>query len=94
MEPHTIGHDWVDGPDRRGIAICHEVIGNGPHGYCQLVDTDEIAANARLIASAPDLLEALKWFIDDLSSPHTVMLDFDANVVRARAAIARATGEA
>ncbi len=50
-------------------------------------------ANAHLIASAPELFEALKWFIDDISGTHTVMLDFDANVVRARAALAKAAGE-
>lgn len=60
LEPSTIGHDWVDGPDRRGIAVCGDVVGNGPHGYCQSVDTDEIAANALLIAAAPDLLDALE----------------------------------
>ena len=52
LEPSTIGHDWVDGPDRRCVAVCSEIVGNGPHGYCQRVDTDEIAANARLIAAA------------------------------------------
>lgn len=42
--------------------------------------------------AVPELLAALKWFIDDLTSPHTVMLDFDANVIRARAAIAKFEG--
>ena len=53
---------------------------------------DEMMANAALIASAPDLLAALKWFVDDISGNHTRMIDFDANVVRARAAIAKAEG--
>lgn len=47
--------------------------------------------DARLIAAAPDLLEALSWFINDIDSTHTKMVDFDANVERARAAIAKAT---
>jgi len=53
---------------------------------------EEMQANARLIAAAPDLLQALKWFIDDIDGTHTVMVDFDANVDAARAAIAKALG--
>lgn len=49
-------------------------------------------ANACLIAAAPQLFEALKWFIDDIDGTHTVMLEFDANVERARAALAKARG--
>lgn len=52
----------------------------------------ECDANGRLIAAAPDMLQALRWFIDDIDGTHTVMVDFDSNVARARAAIARATG--
>lgn len=43
--------------------------------------------------AAPDLLEALKWFIDDIDGTHTVMVEFDANVERARVAIAKAEGK-
>lgn len=53
---------------------------------------EECDANAHLIAAAPDLLAALRWFIDDIDGNHTVMLDFDANVARARAALLRASG--
>lgn len=49
-------------------------------------------ANARLIAAAPELLGALKWFIADIDGTHTSMIDFDANVARSRAAIAKAEG--
>ncbi|MDF2382450.1 hypothetical protein JMG10_13290 [Nostoc ellipsosporum NOK] len=45
-------------------------------------------------ASQADLLEALAWFINDIDGTHTVMVEFDANVERARAAIAKARGEA
>lgn len=89
LEPSTIGHDWVDGPNRRRIAVCSEIVGSGPHGYCQLVDTDEIAANARLISAAPDLLDALKRMVD---VPGGEDGDFRA-IAAARAAIAKATGE-
>jgi hypothetical protein len=54
---------------------------------------DQKAADARLIAAAPELLEALRWFIEDIDGFHTVMVGFDANVERARAAIAKATSE-
>jgi hypothetical protein len=57
------------------------------------VSADILAAHDRLIAAAPDLLEALSWFINDIDSTHTMMVDFDANVERARAAIAKATGQ-
>jgi hypothetical protein len=51
-----------------------------------VTDADEMRANARLIAAAPDLLEALRNFVDGCS------LSIDAAAV-ARAAIAKATGE-
>ena len=43
-------------------------------------------ANARLIAAAPELLEALEWAVDN---PH----DDAYWISQARAAIAKATGE-
>lgn len=54
---------------------------------------EEMKANACLIAAAPELLEALKWFIDDLTATQASMIEFDQNVERARAAIAKAEGE-
>jgi hypothetical protein len=51
---------WPDDGDMRGlrhIAMCHPL-----HGYPELEDHlewDERIANARLIAAAPELLEAL-----------------------------------
>jgi hypothetical protein len=33
------------------------------------------------------LRAALRWFIDDIDGTHTVMLEFDAAVARARAAL-------
>ena len=47
---------------------------------------DEYEANARLIAAAPDLLEALKGFMDGAEA-------MGWNTDKARAAIAKATGE-
>lgn len=37
------------------------------------------------------VIEALRWFIDDIDGTHTVMRDFDAAVIRARAALAERT---
>ncbi len=61
-------------------------------------DGDEPEANARLMAAAPELLEALEWcaetmavFVEDGSAaPDSVM---GKNLTTARAAIAKATGE-
>lgn len=47
-------------------------------------------ANARLIAAAPDLLEALKYAICALE---VCGKDFDYTLSRANAAISKATGE-
>jgi hypothetical protein len=54
--------------------------------------SEEARANALLMAAAPELLAALKWFIDDIDGTHTAMVDFDRNVELARAAIAKAEG--
>lgn len=75
---------WSDqGGMVRRVALC------GTH---EGIDLDEAEANARLIAAAPDLLEALKELVayatDGLGS-----LSDDWNVVKdARAAIAKAEG--
>lgn len=53
----------------------------------------EGTANAHLIAAAPELLEALAWFIDDIDGTRTDMGEFDFNVERSRAAIAKAKGD-
>ncbi len=50
--------------------------------------TEETKANARLIAAAPDLLEALRYAVDNPEFSSEV---FDR---MARAAIAKATGDA
>ena len=56
-------------------------------------DTGE--ANARLIAAAPDLLEALYPFVAQNTSEEFITITVkSAHVTRARAAIAKATGEA
>jgi hypothetical protein len=52
-----------------------------------------IEANARLIASAPELLEALKELLQTVDAQYRAGLRWDPETVeRARAAIAHATG--
>ena len=53
---------------------------NDPVPYCNVVEVDsldkkspeEIDANARLIAAAPAMYEALKWYVSVFSSDHLV----------------------
>lgn len=78
-------------------AYTHIVRGPGNRFICQLAQTPsaEIEANARLIAAAPELLEALKDLIGWV--PGGVHFHTDAPqkaVERASAAIAKATGGA
>jgi hypothetical protein len=54
----------------------------------------ERMANARLIAAAPALLEALQPFVGHNSSEDTITITVrTADVTRARTAIAKATGQ-
>lgn len=55
-------------------------------GFARVSDFDECRANARLIAAAPELLEALKAARDDLR-----VAGFDATVSMLDEAIAKAT---
>ena len=51
-------------------------------------------ANARLIAAAPDLLEALEAMVTTWEGPRELAaIRFAQNVIAARAAIAKARGE-
>lgn len=66
----------------------------GPHGMGGRRDGDEVAANARLIAAAPDLLAALEAILPDAIANHIGGPDTQARIDAARAAIAKAKGEA
>ena len=77
---------FVQGPHIDGgtVDICH--VGNGPRGL----------ANARLIAAAPDLLEALRTLLSYAFTLEMRFTDADGEhraMQQARAAIAKAEGE-
>ena len=57
-------------------------------------DGSEASANARLIAAAPDLLEALQGMIEVVSNTEYGEIDRKLAVKDARASIAKATGGA
>jgi hypothetical protein len=57
------------------------------------ISAEEALANARLFVASHNLLAELKWFMDDLKRPHSIMAHFDEHVARARAAIKEASGE-
>ena len=87
----------------------HMIAGAVPGYLAQLRDcgSGDVTANARLIAAAPDLLEALIWMVenDETFEGDTPLPDHHgatwneinaywiAGLNRARAAIAKATGE-
>lgn len=81
----------------------------GRHGFAGRRNGDEVAANARLMAAAPELLEALQeakaaleWCVEQGGGPAcehesggVVCFCKENNAISsARAAIAKATGEA
>ena len=57
--PQSYGSAWVNSPDVKRIAICDGVRRSETHGFCLRMNDGENEANARLIASAPAMLEAL-----------------------------------
>lgn len=67
-----------------------EIVWNGGVPIAFLAVDSRQDANARLIAAAPDLLEALELLLDKIG---TVVWHDDYSAEMARAAIARAKGE-
>lgn len=100
---NTGGYDWaIIAPDKAIVAECFEVVDWAENGVD--FDTRPVEANARLIAAAPDLLEALRitaeeldYFVGFARAQCEFEGDADAGlsaVQSARAAIAKATGAA
>ncbi len=71
---------FVTGPDLGRVAMMMNL--KGKHGLAGRRSGEESAANCRLIAAAPDLLEALRSMLEDD--------DHDEAKRKARAAIAKA----
>ncbi|MEB5935519.1 hypothetical protein MXL15_25360 [Pseudomonas mosselii] len=85
---HTPG-PWTDLPRTECIAICGQDKARLQLGFVNSANPDRVAegeANARLIAAAPDLLEALESCIE-----HGSMTGAEWVADKARAAIAKAT---
>lgn len=81
----------IDGPLESGELVYTTV--------CDVADNDYFEANARLISSAPDLLEALRDAIDAVKVFHgpeawDIYWEHSPECKRWRAAIAKATGSA
>lgn len=77
-----------------GINVRHPIIRGDKGTICQsawMGNADETNANARLIAAAPDLLEALTRLVD-IDDGNMGVIGWDAVIDAARAAIAKATG--
>ena len=88
--------------EHKTIAVFSDGARQGDVAYMQhgLWGDDQALANARLIAAAPELLEALQELVAEWDARHAAedhrsgyTLD-TAGIAMARAAIAKATGEA
>lgn len=98
MSGHTPGPWRIDGLTKRGVYA--RITGGDWYYFAKVVVkfADEPspvgAANARLIAAAPDLLEALeKILVSDREGYPNCNL-FSDDLARAKAAVAKAKGEA
>lgn len=90
MGKHTPG-PW----DRVGTLV-YALNEDGFNRFCALVQDahtakQELEANARLIAAAPELLEALEQFVAWVDAPCESAFS-DSQLASARAAIAKAKG--
>jgi hypothetical protein len=93
-----VEHEAVLGADGKMVADC-AIFGPG-------LSQKRNIANARLIAAAPELLEALRWAVNmaeeavccrrDSDDPedHKILDHHEAELVKAKTILARATGAA
>lgn len=71
------------------LGVGHWALSEQAHRY---LSDEEQAANARLIAAAPELLEALEWALRAMEARNPLWAEGE-RFVAARAAIAKAKGE-
>ncbi len=91
MAEHTPGPWWVAG---KGTIRCG-VKGTASEGWIGGVHFRNRSANARLIAAAPELLEALTWAVDHFDGNTRCNAEQEQNCIEiCRAAIAKARGAA
>jgi hypothetical protein len=103
MNKHTPG-PWEVTHLRHGIVVRTESPNKTKYGASRYAaiggfdrsDPDQLSealANARLIAAAPDLLEALSRLIEIEDGPGMAVIGWEGAMERAYAAIAKARGE-
>lgn len=88
---------WTGLPFHECIAICRQEDADLRLGFISSPNPERMAegrANAFLIAAAPDLLEALIAMVKEYGQLGAEDLDYSDEVLAARAAIAKALGEA
>ena len=97
MSKHTPGPWWLDHGDDVNLfnhvgisAETHELLAQVVWRLDDDKSTPECEANARLIAAAPDLLDALQTMPQSLSNTEQEWWDW---IDKARKAIDKATGE-
>lgn len=98
MSKHTPG-PWEPITDKHGEVVVYEAVTRANLDICKMGGNTNDGANARLIAAAPDLLEALKGLLAVAPSkaPAAGLIvgieeKHKAAIAGARAAIARAEG--
>jgi|688.fasta_scaffold25735_16 hypothetical protein len=108
---HTPGHWVIDGDTIQGApeltgeqphaveATCVAVVLSRERGSYRHYPTERAAANARLIAAAPDLLVALERLANAVdvhcrAITTAALIELDDAMINARAAISKATGGA
>jgi len=81
---------FVTGPDLGRVAMMMNL--KGAHGLGGRRSGDESAANCRLIAAAPDMLEALRAIVQELLDDEDITSAQQIARHAGRAAIAKAEG--
>jgi hypothetical protein len=87
---HTPG-PWAVEVDKHGAVTVYEAVTMQNLDICEMGGNTNDGSNARLIAAAPDLLEALNTWLKQYSAEE---YEDCPEVVQTRAAIAKATGAA